>query len=58
MPRTVSMRRNYQGDIAHLTRLAIAIEKDTRKTVQWKRKTMDAVNQVIYMLLDMKGVDP
>ncbi len=55
MPRTVSMRKSYQGDVAHLTRLAAAVEKDETKSGEWKEKAVKAINRVILILLNADG---
>lgn len=55
MPRTVSMRKSYQGDVAHLTRLAAAVEKDDTKSDEWKKRVINAVNRVILILLNLDG---
>ena len=55
MPRTVSMRKSYQGDVAHLTSLAAAVEKDETKSDEWRKKTVNAINRVILVLLNVDG---
>lgn len=55
MPRTVSVRKSYQGDVAHLTRLAAAVEKDDIKSEEWKQRAVAAINRVILILLNVDG---
>lgn len=54
MPRDVKIRDSYQADVAYLSRLARAVEKDT-KLAETKRKAInDKINGLMMLLLDLR----
>lgn len=44
MPRKIQIRASYQADIGFFTRLAQAVERDTRLVSDEKREMMTALN--------------
>lgn len=51
MGRDVKIRDSYQGDAAYLTRLSRAVEKDPRRTADWKREVIEHLNSLTMMFL-------
>lgn len=52
MPRVVSVRRTYQSDVAYLSRLAQAVEKDTRRKEKWRKKVIKYCNEIMMELIN------
>ena len=58
MAGTVRKRQSYQQDVAYLTRLAQAIEKDSDVGEDTRRKVVDKCNGLAVELLGLrKGTD-
>ncbi len=52
MPRTVQIRKSYATDVAYLSRLAQAVEKDPRRSEGWKRHVIVLCNRMMMALLN------
>lgn len=59
MPRTVQMRVSFQADIAFLSRLAQAIEKDEFMTPEEKQRACHGLSQVstVFHAVEMRRIE-
>lgn len=55
MGRKVQIRASYQNDARFLLRLIDAIEKDTRRALDWKRKASSHARELATMLVNVSG---
>lgn len=52
MGRNVEVRQTYQADALYLQRLIKAIEKDPRRTNEWKKTAVLNLKSVVSMLFE------
>ncbi len=56
MPRDVKIRDSYQADVAYLSRLARAVEKDEKIGHGEKKRILMAINALMMMLLNVRAM--
>lgn len=54
MPRDVKIRDSYQADVAYLSRLARAVEKDSKMSDVMRRNITEKINALMMLLLNIR----
>lgn len=54
MPRDVKIRDSYQADVAYLSRLARAVEKDGKLSEPGKKRIVGQINSLMMLLLNVR----
>ncbi len=54
MPRDVKIRDSYQADVAYLSRLARAVEKDRKIVDAERKKLLNTINGLMMSLLNLR----
>ncbi len=54
MPRDVKIRDSYQADVAYLSRLARALEKDGKIIDGEKKRLLNTINGLMMSLLNLR----
>ena len=52
MGRKVEIRVSFSSDITYLSRLMRAIEKDAKRSIEWKRACIERLQGLIALFLD------
>lgn len=50
MARPIEVRPSYNNDSSYLNRLAVAVSKDEKQPMDWRRETQITINNLIRLL--------